>query len=83
MTLNGVSKEQDGEGGIMRGSMIGTPVYTVYWGGQLKEYEMRAACGTYGGRNMLTIFCWGKLRGRMLLNNLGTDDKAILKCGKL
>ena len=39
---------------------------------------MRGACGTHGGRNMLTRFWWGKLRGRILLNNLGTDDKAIL-----
>lgn len=55
----------------------------IYSGGQLKKYEMRGACGTYGKRNMLIVFWWGKLTGRILLNNLGTDDKAILKCGKL
>ena len=31
MSLKGVSKEQDGEGGIMRGSMIGTPVNICGW----------------------------------------------------
>jgi hypothetical protein len=62
MTLKGVSNEQVGEGGIMRSFMIGTPVYIFEWSTQ-KEYEMRRACGTYGGRNMLTACWWGKRRG--------------------
>jgi hypothetical protein len=32
---------------------------------------------------MLERFWWGNLRRRNLLNNLGADDKAILKWGKL
>jgi len=52
-------------------------------GGQLKEYEMSGACGTYGGKTYAYSILVGKAKGRILLNNLGTDDKAILKCGKL
>ena len=55
----------------------------IYWGGRLKGYEMGGACGTYGGRSMLTRFWWGKLRERDLLNNLAADDKVILRCGRL
>jgi len=54
-----VSKEQNGEGGIMTDLMIGTPGYLFGWATQ-RVWDA-GACGTHGGRNMLTVFWWGKL----------------------
>ena len=42
------------------------------WGEQIKD-EVCGECGTYDRREMHTELCWGKLRLRVCLADLGAD----------
>jgi len=44
----------------------------------MPESEMGAECSTYGGKIHIG-FCWGYLRGRDHLEELGVDWRKILK----
>jgi hypothetical protein len=45
----------------------------------LEEDEMGGACGRYGRNEECIQSCSGKLEGKRLLRNLGTDGRIILK----
>jgi len=49
---------------------------------EVKEYKMGRACGIYGGEQKCIQggFWWGNLRERGNVDNLGIDDRIILKC---
>jgi hypothetical protein len=54
LTLKGASKEQDGEDGIMRGSMIGTPVVnarSMRCAGHVVHMEEEICLQDFGGES--------------------------------
>ena len=53
---------------------------TKYAGDQIKKNEMGGACCTYGkGQRRIQCFCWGNMRERDHLEELGVDGMIILR----
>jgi hypothetical protein len=46
----------------------------------IKENEIVVACGSWETKEVHRGFCWGDLRERDDLEDLGIDEKIILKC---